>query len=245
MADWRTESQARPLRGIRARCCGKPRGGSGCASRMRPLPPPVFLTLSLQRAQHMVDVVELQLSKHRCVHQTVTRAVMHSVIGQVANHASNLTSHCLLSFSSFDEQGRVRYERESKLITLDSTKSDSASLMGRSTSFTTGQVDKLDSVAVTHRQGSLMRQQPRPKSTLSLVPEQPGSSTTTSHNGVGVAAPVSNNNSSLPTSSQIRTLPPGSRPPPPLPPRPLRPPRPPRPPEMANMPSPSRTVSLA
>lgn len=138
-------------------------------------------------------------------------------------------------------KGRVRYERESKLITLDSTKSDSASLMGRSTSFTTGQVDKLDSVAVTHRQGSLMRQQPRPKSTLSLVPEQPGSSTTTSHNGVGVAAPVSNNNSSLPTSSQIRTLPPGSRPPPPLPPRPLRPPRPPRPPEMANMPSPSRT----
>ncbi|VDM00949.1 unnamed protein product [Schistocephalus solidus] len=35
-----------PLRGIRVRFCGTPRGGSGHASHLRPLPSPVFLTLS-------------------------------------------------------------------------------------------------------------------------------------------------------------------------------------------------------
>ncbi|VDL98794.1 unnamed protein product [Schistocephalus solidus] len=37
---------APPLCGNRARCGGTPRGGSGRASRLRPLPSPVFLTLS-------------------------------------------------------------------------------------------------------------------------------------------------------------------------------------------------------
>ncbi|VDL99572.1 unnamed protein product [Schistocephalus solidus] len=45
---------ALPLRGIRARCGGTPRGGSGRASHTGPLPSPVFLTLSL----HWVQVGE-------------------------------------------------------------------------------------------------------------------------------------------------------------------------------------------
>ncbi|VDL85168.1 unnamed protein product [Schistocephalus solidus] len=39
------------LRGIRDRCGGTPSGGSGRASHLRLLPPPVFLTLSRLRAQ--------------------------------------------------------------------------------------------------------------------------------------------------------------------------------------------------
>ncbi|VDL92533.1 unnamed protein product [Schistocephalus solidus] len=42
---------ALPLCGIRARCGGTPRGGSGRTSYLRPLPPPVFLTPSSHNVQ--------------------------------------------------------------------------------------------------------------------------------------------------------------------------------------------------
>ncbi|BHF57849.1 hypothetical protein SprV_0100079500 [Sparganum proliferum] len=149
-------------------------------------------------------------------------------------------------------KSKGRHDRDSGLITFGGARGDDASVMGRSISFTTGQLDEPNSAAGKIRQNSLIPPLPRPKSTFSLALEQPESSstssaTTTSRNGVGVTAPVgssssgrNNNPSSLFPSPQSRTLPSGPRPP--LPPRPLRPSRPPRATEMATVSSPNRKI---
>ncbi|VDM00774.1 unnamed protein product [Schistocephalus solidus] len=48
---------ALPLRGIRSRCGGTPRGGSGRASHLRPLPSPAFLILSQHRVQVAIKAI--------------------------------------------------------------------------------------------------------------------------------------------------------------------------------------------
>nr|VZH90188.1 unnamed protein product [Spirometra erinaceieuropaei] len=150
-------------------------------------------------------------------------------------------------------KSKGKHDRDSGLITFGGAKDEDASFMGRSISFTTGQLDESNSAAGKIRQNSLIRQLPRPKSTLSLGLEQPESSSssattaTTSRNGVAVTAPVnssssSNNNnpSSLFPTPQSRTLP--SSPRPPIPPRPLRPSRPPRAAEVTTLSSPNRKI---
>ncbi|BHF57879.1 hypothetical protein SprV_0100082500 [Sparganum proliferum] len=150
-------------------------------------------------------------------------------------------------------KSKGRHDRDSGLITFGGARGDDASFMGRSISFTTGQLDESNSAAGNIRQNSLIPPLPRPKSTFSLALEQPESSstssaTTTSRNGVGVTAPAgsssssrrNNNPSSLFPTPQSRTLPSGPRPP--IPPRPLRPSRPPRATEMATVSSPNRKI---
>ncbi|VDL88652.1 unnamed protein product [Schistocephalus solidus] len=61
---------AHPLRGIRARCGGTPRGSTGRASHLRPLPPPVFLTPGLgnrrsHRPERRTALVTRELRRYK------------------------------------------------------------------------------------------------------------------------------------------------------------------------------------
>ncbi|VDL97802.1 unnamed protein product [Schistocephalus solidus] len=93
-----TSFMALPLRGIRARCGGTLRGGSGRASHLRPLPPSVLITLSLNRAQ-----VEKEEEEEMVCDRPAWRKAL--VFRELACNKLDVTA---LSETRFSEQGQLK-----------------------------------------------------------------------------------------------------------------------------------------